>query len=351
MILWDVAARRVSANLKGPGQSLNALAFRPDGLRLAAGGADGVTRLWDVPRKTLLAERGPTSAERPDERKLDAAGDEILCVGFAGPDFRHLAIGRESGLLTRYDGDTLAMPTILPSMGSVRGPVEALAISHDGKRLAAAVVVNPLKAHGDRPRVGCEVQLHSMPGGALIESKIAADNLIQALAFSPDDTQLAVAGGDSQAITIHPLDQPGRAVLALQGRGRSVWRVGFGADSRTVGFSHDQLLAGVNPEFIGYQLKTQSLVPAEVTSIRRALTTWNGWRVEPLTPLSLRVAGPGRTFDIDLDPSIDRRWWAYSFVPPGPNHEKPTLAVACDARPGVRPVGGSRAHAIPLRPQ
>lgn len=331
VILWDVAARRVVADLKGPGAPINALAFRPDGLRLAAGGADGITRLWDVPRRVLLAEKGPTQAERPEAKKSDAEGDVILCLAFAQADGRTLVIGRESGLLTRYDGDTLAEPTVLQEPGLARGAIEALAISHDGKTLAASVIVNKLDKHGDRPRVDCEVQLRSMPSGKPIASKIVADNLIQALAFSPDDTQLAVAGGDSQAIKIYPLNQPGKAVLALEGRGRSVWRVGFGADSRTVGFSHAQETAGPNPETIGFQLKTQAIVAADSSSIRRALTTWNGWRVEPQNPLSLRVVGPGRTFEVALDRGMDRRWWAYSFIPPGPKHETPTLAVACDA--------------------
>lgn len=332
VILWDVAARRVLADLKGPGAPINSLAFRPDGLRLAAGGADGIVRLWDVPKRVLLAEKSPTLQERPEALKADVEGDVILCLAFAHADGRSIVIGRESGVLTRYDGDTLANPTPLPEpVGVRRGPVEALAVSHDGNTLAAAIITRPIDRHGDRPSVDCEVQLRSMADGKRLDSKIVADNLIQALAFSPDDTQLAVAGGDSQAIKIYSLNRPGRAVLALEGRGKSVWRVGFGADSRTVGLSHDQEPGGPKPETIGFQLKTQAIVPADSSSSRRALTTWDGWKVTPLGPLALRVAGPGRTFDVVLDRAIDRRWWAYSFIPPGPKHEKPTLAVACDA--------------------
>jgi hypothetical protein len=41
-------------------------------------------------------------------------------------------------------------------------------------------------------------------------------------------------------------------------------------------------------------------------------------------------AGVAGGFTIRLDPNQERRWWSYSFIPPGPGHPRPTVAVGCE---------------------
>jgi hypothetical protein len=36
-------------------------------------------------------------------------------------------------------------------------------------------------------------------------------------------------------------------------------------------------------------------------------------------------------YPIALDPAQDRRWWSYSFIPPGPGHPHTTVAIGCEA--------------------
>lgn len=345
VIVWDVAARRPSAVLAGPGPPVNALAFSPDGLRLAAGGVGGALRLWEIRSRRLVAEKAPTPSRPGPGAALDPEGSMILTLGFAPPDGRMLVIGRENGQLVAYDGFTLNNERLLQQRGTdpVRGAVEGLAFSPDGETLAASVIASRLSRHGERPRVDCEIQLRSLPEGKLLPQKFAADNLVHALAFTSDNSRLAFAGGDSQSITIRDLAKPDRAGLELQGQGSSVWRVGW-RDNRTIGFSHVQEHEGPNAEYLEFDLKGQKLIPAEPVDLNgpkpapavpkglsRARTTWKGWRVETVDPLNLTVIGPtGKRFPIALDRLRDRRWWAYSFLPPGAGHTKPAVAVACE---------------------
>jgi len=47
--LWDVSARKIKAELVGPMGGICALAFSPDGSRLAAGSYDNKAHVWDLP--------------------------------------------------------------------------------------------------------------------------------------------------------------------------------------------------------------------------------------------------------------------------------------------------------------
>jgi WD40 repeat protein len=53
--LWDLAARRVTATLKGPDTVPQAVAFSPDGATLATGDLNGTIYLWDVPAGRIAA--------------------------------------------------------------------------------------------------------------------------------------------------------------------------------------------------------------------------------------------------------------------------------------------------------
>ena len=65
-----------------------------------------------------------------------------------------------------------------------------------------------------------------------------------------------------------------------------------------------------------------------MAALARAVPTFDGWTVTPRDEHTLELAHPdGRRRTLRLDPRIDGRWWSWSFVPPGPNHPSPTLAV------------------------
>lgn len=113
--LWDAhspvepgapAHRRVRYTLRGHTSAVNAVAFSPDGLLLATGGADGAVQLWEVRsgllRMTLAKLPAPVTAISfsPDGRLVATSGDAVRIFLLRLDDLVPLARQRVSRRLT-----------------------------------------------------------------------------------------------------------------------------------------------------------------------------------------------------------------------------------------------------------
>jgi WD40 repeat protein len=329
--IWDWKNRRTTAILRGHVGPINTLAFTPEGTHLITGGSDGTLRLWDIDRRAIVAR----AAYRPNPQNPRAGnpGGEAINALAVSPDGRYIVIGRENGHLVRYNAENLEGEAFLPTDANRQGPVEALAISPDGQRLATSIVSFGISRINERPRVECDLEVRAMPGGAVENNLARTSNLVYACAFTPDSRRLAYAGGDTQAITIRDLMNPNAPTVELAGQGSSLWDVGFSQDSSAIGFARKRPdLADPPTEYEGFDLSGRRLAPFAPGDLSRAVTTWNGWSFHPIDPHRIDVLNAqGQGFPLTLDRVLDRRWWSYSFIPPGPDHPRPLAAIGCES--------------------
>ena len=87
--LLDVHLLTPLGELAGRESRLGALAFSPDGSRLATCDYDGVLRVWDMERREIV-------------REYDGHDDDVSAVAFA-PDGRHLVTGSEDDSVRVWD--------------------------------------------------------------------------------------------------------------------------------------------------------------------------------------------------------------------------------------------------------
>ncbi|CAG7851405.1 Vegetative incompatibility protein HET-E-1 [Serendipita indica DSM 11827] len=190
--LWDGTTGASLGTLEGHTDSVQCLAFSPDGRRLASGSGDGTVRLWD----------GTTGASLGT---LEGHTNWVQCLAFS-PDGRRLASGSGDGTVRLWDGTTGA------SLGTLEGHtnwVQCLAFSPDGRCLASGsrdgtvrlwdgTTVSGLLA---RWALSCiwisdgTVRLWDGTTGASLGTLEGHTNWVKCLAFSPDGRCLASGSG------------------------------------------------------------------------------------------------------------------------------------------------------------
>ena len=222
--MWDAASSQELLTLRGHADSIQSVAWSPDGRRLATGSDDRTAKMWDAASgqelTTLPGHQGGVSgiAFSPDGKRLATSSYDCTAKVWDA------ASGRE---LLRLPSSS-DLPHQCPESSIVlRSPdlphyhvdvVLSVAFSPDGKRLATTSRDNTAKLWD------------AITGKELLTLRGHEGN-VRHVAFSRDGDRLATAGGD-QTARIWDVTS-GQLLLTLRGGHRdSIYSVAFSPDGK-----------------------------------------------------------------------------------------------------------------------
>ena len=191
--LITMADTSLSTPLPGYRDSVNSVAYRPDGRVLVSGDDSGAVRLWDM-----------ADPNRPVQLGSDLAADPkwVRAVVFS-PDGRVLATSGGEGTIKLWDIADPAKPVPLGGpLGGHSDSVEDLAFSPDGRLLVSG-------SQDETVRLW-DVSIPATARG-LGDALVGHGDIVRTVALSPDGRVLA-SGGEDGSLRLWDLQDPVRPI-------------------------------------------------------------------------------------------------------------------------------------------
>jgi WD40 repeat protein len=204
LYVWNVSTGRLDRKIKGPGNSLNAVSFHPDGKRIAALDLSGKLSLIDT---ATGQEIGSTATSTPWIRGT---------LAFS-PDGRWLAgTGENHQTIQLWDAQTLAHSACLSGHTAA---VYSVSFSSDGRQLVSA--------SADR-----SVRVWNVNTGECTAVLSGHTDEVFSAVFHPTGTRIASAGRD-RVVWLWDV-ATGEEVARLSGHKDYVFSLAFGPNGRTL---------------------------------------------------------------------------------------------------------------------
>ncbi|MBD1214582.1 MAG: hypothetical protein H9534_17995 [Dolichospermum circinale Clear-D4] len=188
--------------LEGHSESLESVAYSPNGQTLASGSWDTTIKLWNVKTGNLL-------------QTLEGHSDWVRSLAYS-PDGQTLASGSNDETIKLWNVNT---GSLLQTLEGHSDWVKSLAYSPDGQTLASGSDDNTIK-------------LWNVKTGKLLQTLEGHSNSVYSVAYSPDG-QTVASGSKDKTIKLWNV-KTGKLLQTLEGHSDSVWSVAYSPDGQTL---------------------------------------------------------------------------------------------------------------------
>ncbi|MBU0485403.1 MAG: caspase family protein [Proteobacteria bacterium] len=204
-IIWDLISGTPQHILRGHQEYINTAAFSPQGTKVVTGSSDQTLKLWDVEFGNAIAT-------------MKGHQGKIQAVVFTPND--EIISGDSGGNILRWN----PQGELVKKLASQETAVSSLSISPDGKKI--------LTGHGCCDGTKPSYVINTDSGEKLITFSQHL-NSVRATAISPNGRFAATAGGNDNEILFWDINN-GTILNTFVGRGRAIWSISFSKDGNSI---------------------------------------------------------------------------------------------------------------------